>query len=91
MPSQHKHRLAAFAVELFEQHERFFVETQASLHVSVYDVKSILAPVVGDVVSFERHGKDYTTWVVDADSEGFEDFDLRIILLRDGACTCSIR
>jgi hypothetical protein len=87
MPSQHKHWLAAFAIELLEEHERFLVETQTSFHVSVYNVKRILAPVVGNVVSFKRDGQDHTAWIVDADSEGFEDFDLGVVLFGD-ACAC---
>jgi hypothetical protein len=52
MLSQHEHGLPTFLVQLLEQDERSFVQTQATLLVAVHNIQGILSPVGGDVVFF---------------------------------------
>ena len=53
MAAQHEHGFPTFLVELFEEEQRFFFQTEAALLVSVDDVESVLTPVVVDIVALE--------------------------------------
>ena len=82
MPPKHEHRLSTFAIELFEKHEWLLLETETSLLISVYNVQSILPPIVGDIVALQCDWQDNSARIVDTDTEAFEDLHLRVVLLR---------
>lgn len=78
MLPQHEHWFPTFLVQLLEQDERSFVQTQATLLVAMHDVQSVLSPVGGDVIFFKRDGKNFVAGIVDGNAKGFEDFDLGV-------------
>lgn len=53
VPAEHEHGFPTFFIQLLEQQEGFFFQSQAAFLVAVDDVQCVLPPVVGDVVAFE--------------------------------------
>ena len=91
MPPQHEHGLATLPIELLEENQRSFVQSQTSFLIAVNNVKRILSPVGVDVVLFQCGRKDSVARILQADAERLEDLDAmwvtsrragRILLLR---------